>query len=346
MGPIEGKLQSNYLYTGQQFDQSTELYSLRARFYSPSWGRFLSQDTWAVNYSNPIELNLYGYAAGNPVNASDPSGLFAESALINLNSSQNAKTVGTGVGTFAFVTTAKVAVIMMLVAVPSITLVGLLFGVDIFMEELTKDKPDVKIKSLEQIMMETQWEVVKRLGQNPKPDPEPEPQPTDYPPPPPILPTPQQTESSRCNPQAFIEWWFTLQPVPGSIKPGEDWYQYEQQVARAGGAYGNSPRRVPTGPIDADGIDPSTCSFIDAKHSSDEETTQWRLDGPPWVFSQTLSEFSRYRNAILISNDVPGGQPQGLIVRTPYDVSIPFFEEILENVGFTLGSNGFVDVFP
>ncbi len=30
-----------------------------------------------MNYSNPIELNRYGYAAGNPVNLSDPIGLFA-----------------------------------------------------------------------------------------------------------------------------------------------------------------------------------------------------------------------------------------------------------------------------
>jgi RHS repeat-associated protein len=195
-----GTTANNYLYTGQQFDQSSELYSLRARFYNPSWGRFLSQDTWTVNYNNPIELNRYGYAAGNPVNLSDPSGNFAEYISLNLNSSKNAKVVGTGVGTFAFITTAKVAVVMMLVAVPSITLVGLLFGVDIFMEELTKTKPDVKVKSLEQIMAETQWAVVKRLNPNPNPEsePEPEPQPTDYPPPP-ILPTPPSEEPRKIH---------------------------------------------------------------------------------------------------------------------------------------------------
>jgi RHS repeat-associated protein len=59
-----GTTENNYLYTGQQFDQSTGLYSLRARFYNPSWGRFLSQDTWAVNYSNPIELNRYKCSIG------------------------------------------------------------------------------------------------------------------------------------------------------------------------------------------------------------------------------------------------------------------------------------------
>ncbi len=195
-------------------------------------------------------------------------------------------------------------------------------------------------------MMETQWEVVKRLGQYPKPEPEPEPKPTFYPPPP-ILSTPQPTSTpSKCNPSAFIAWWFTLQPVTGSERPREDWYEYEQQVARSGGAYGNSARRVPTDPIDADGIDPSTCRFIDAKYSSNEQTTQWRLDGPPWVISQTLNEFNRYRNAVTISNGIKGAQPQGLIVRTSYGVSVPFFEEILGSSGFVLGVNGFVNVAP
>ncbi|MBV6390993.1 MAG: hypothetical protein KPEEDBHJ_00197 [Anaerolineales bacterium] len=77
-----GTTANSYLYTGQQFDPSTGLYSLRARFYNPSWGRFLSQDTWAVNYSNPIELNRYGYAAGNPIKYIDPSGYtLAESGI-------------------------------------------------------------------------------------------------------------------------------------------------------------------------------------------------------------------------------------------------------------------------
>jgi RHS repeat-associated protein len=78
-----GTTANNYLYTGQQFDQSTGLYSLRARFYNPSWGRFLSQDTWAVNYSNPIELNRYGYTANNPINGMDPSGLFLADYALN-----------------------------------------------------------------------------------------------------------------------------------------------------------------------------------------------------------------------------------------------------------------------
>ena len=86
-----GTTENKYLYTGQQFDKSTGLYDLRARFYSPSVGRFLSQDTYAVNYNNPIELNRYGYAAGNPVNASDPSGMMADTGLLTLNRIMSAK---------------------------------------------------------------------------------------------------------------------------------------------------------------------------------------------------------------------------------------------------------------
>ncbi|MCA9884984.1 MAG: RHS repeat-associated core domain-containing protein [Anaerolineae bacterium] len=69
-----GTSDTNYLYTGQQYDSSTELYSLRARYYDPGMGRFLSRDTWPYDYKNPIELNRYVYAANNPVLYSDPSG--------------------------------------------------------------------------------------------------------------------------------------------------------------------------------------------------------------------------------------------------------------------------------
>lgn len=67
-------IESTYLYTGQQFDPYTELYNLRARTYNPSNGRFLSRDTWAYNYQNPVELNRYGYSQNNPATYRDPSG--------------------------------------------------------------------------------------------------------------------------------------------------------------------------------------------------------------------------------------------------------------------------------
>ncbi|NJL92742.1 MAG: RHS repeat-associated core domain-containing protein [Anaerolineae bacterium] len=70
-----GTTPNRYLYTGQQFDALTGQYSLRARFYAPGAGRFLSRDVYPVNFRNPVELNRYGYVAGNPVNAWDPTGM-------------------------------------------------------------------------------------------------------------------------------------------------------------------------------------------------------------------------------------------------------------------------------
>jgi RHS repeat-associated protein len=71
-----GSADESYLYTGQQFDDLTGLYSLRARYYDPSLGRFLSRDTWAYDLGSPIEMNRYGYVGANPVNRYDPSGYY------------------------------------------------------------------------------------------------------------------------------------------------------------------------------------------------------------------------------------------------------------------------------
>jgi RHS repeat-associated protein len=56
-----------YQYTGQQLDTITGLYNLRARYYEPGSGRFLTQDGYPYNLGNPIELNRYAYAANSPL---------------------------------------------------------------------------------------------------------------------------------------------------------------------------------------------------------------------------------------------------------------------------------------
>ncbi len=66
-----------YQYTGQQLDERTGLYSLRARFYSPALGRFLSRDRAPMDPLNPAEHNRYGYGRANPITYSDPSGYYA-----------------------------------------------------------------------------------------------------------------------------------------------------------------------------------------------------------------------------------------------------------------------------
>ena len=65
-----------YRYCGEQFDETTGLYYLRARYMDTSTGRFISQDTYQGDINDPISLHKYLYANANPVMYSDPSGYF------------------------------------------------------------------------------------------------------------------------------------------------------------------------------------------------------------------------------------------------------------------------------
>ena len=56
-------------YTEQQYDQTTEQYYLRARYYNPKLGRFMQEDVYQGD-----GLNLYVYCRNNPVLYYDPSG--------------------------------------------------------------------------------------------------------------------------------------------------------------------------------------------------------------------------------------------------------------------------------
>ena len=64
-----GITSNNYLYRGEQYDSDLSLYYLRARYYNPLTGRFLSVDSQA----NEGERR-YEYAAADPVNGLDPTG--------------------------------------------------------------------------------------------------------------------------------------------------------------------------------------------------------------------------------------------------------------------------------
>ena len=72
-----GDTDNDYLYTGEQYNESTGLYYLRARYMSPETGTFTTMDTYAGTLDNPVSLHKYLYANANPVMYTDPTGYFS-----------------------------------------------------------------------------------------------------------------------------------------------------------------------------------------------------------------------------------------------------------------------------
>jgi len=79
-------------YIGQEFDATTQLSYLNARYYYSARGQFISQDPvfWEVGMTqdgksvlaNPQALNSYSYAGNNPITKSDPTGRCIEDLCI------------------------------------------------------------------------------------------------------------------------------------------------------------------------------------------------------------------------------------------------------------------------
>ena len=69
-GGPQSTIANPFTYAGREYDSKSGLYYNRARFYEPTTGSFLSADP--VSSGQP-----YAYAAGDPVDYSDPSGAYA-----------------------------------------------------------------------------------------------------------------------------------------------------------------------------------------------------------------------------------------------------------------------------
>ncbi len=65
-------------YTGQEMDPVTGLVQMKARWYDPDAGIFISEDPRAYSPADPFSLHEYLYANADPVNWTDPTGAVGE----------------------------------------------------------------------------------------------------------------------------------------------------------------------------------------------------------------------------------------------------------------------------
>ena len=70
--PANESFSTRYQFTGREFESISNLQYSRARWYDPAIGRFISEDPIGLSGG----INQYSYVGNNPVNATDPSGLY------------------------------------------------------------------------------------------------------------------------------------------------------------------------------------------------------------------------------------------------------------------------------
>jgi len=66
----------NYKFTGKERDYESNLDNFGARYDSSSLGRFMSPDPIGGQKIDPQTLNKYSYVRNNPINFTDPTGLY------------------------------------------------------------------------------------------------------------------------------------------------------------------------------------------------------------------------------------------------------------------------------
>lgn len=71
-GNSVGSTRTRYGFTGRERESVTGLMYYRARFYDPQVGRFISEDPIGLSGG----INQFAYVHNDPVNGTDPSGLY------------------------------------------------------------------------------------------------------------------------------------------------------------------------------------------------------------------------------------------------------------------------------
>jgi RHS repeat-associated protein len=72
----DGTGTSIYGFAAEQTDSYIKLINLRSRLYNPSFGRFLTRDSWQGEYNKPQSLNKWLYGNANPIAYVDPTGFY------------------------------------------------------------------------------------------------------------------------------------------------------------------------------------------------------------------------------------------------------------------------------
>ncbi|MGD0832397.1 MAG: RHS repeat-associated core domain-containing protein [Terracidiphilus sp.] len=96
-----GSTPNVYLYRGERFDPDMGMYCMRARWYNPATGRFMSRDPEEGEPDDPASLHKYLYANGDPVNLADPTGRMTAEYPVNLSGIAVSPAVISGLGATA-----------------------------------------------------------------------------------------------------------------------------------------------------------------------------------------------------------------------------------------------------
>ncbi len=74
---------------------------MRARYYAPGQGRFVTQDEWPQDVTDPQGHNDFGYARDNPVLLNDPSGHQPQALVVPIVCAVTAPACAAAIGTAA-----------------------------------------------------------------------------------------------------------------------------------------------------------------------------------------------------------------------------------------------------
>ncbi len=75
-----------FRYCGEYFDKETGTIYLRARYYDPTIGRFITEDSYWGKDADPLSLNLYTYCMNNPIIYVDSSGNVPVETVVDIAS--------------------------------------------------------------------------------------------------------------------------------------------------------------------------------------------------------------------------------------------------------------------